>query len=118
MPSPVYALFRQAMAERKQIVCFYGGHRRELRSIILGHSRDEEKALTFQFGGDSSRGLPPGGEWRCLRLAAVSDVVLRDGRWHAGASHSRPQGCVETVDFDVNPSSPYEPKHALQLTRR
>jgi hypothetical protein len=69
MPSPTYRLFAQAMAERKQILCRYDGHPRELCPIILGHSQGQEKALTFQFGGGSSKGLPPGGQWRCLFLA-------------------------------------------------
>jgi hypothetical protein len=113
MPSLVYTLFAQAMADRKQILCGYNGYRRELCAVILGHSRGQEKALTFQFGGESKSGLPPGGEWRCLWLANVSNVELRDGPWFAGSSHIQPQGCVETVDLDVNPSSPYSPKRRL-----
>ena len=113
MPSRVYDLFHQAMAGRKQIVCTYGGFGRELCPIILGHSGGEEKALTYQFGGQSKSGLPPGGEWRCLWLSKVSHVELRDGTWCAGSSHTQPQGCVEIVDFDVNPSSPYNPKRRL-----
>ena len=101
------------MADRKQIVCMYGGYRRELCPIILGHSGGEEKALTYQFGGESKSGLPPKGEWRCLWLSKVTDVGLQDGAWHAGYSHSQPQGCVEIVDLDVNPSSPYSPKRRL-----
>lgn len=113
MPSATYELFRQAMAERKPVTCSYGGHRRHLCPIILGHSRGEEKALTFQFGGESGSGLLPGGEWRCLWLSRVTDIEPGSGDWHAGASHRQPQGCVETVDFDVNPASPYEPTGRL-----
>ena len=87
MPSRVYDLFHQAMAGRKQIVCTYGGYGRELCPIILGHSGGEEKALTYQFGGQSKSGLPPGGEWRCLWLSKVShvepstvDIVSANGR--------------------------------------
>jgi hypothetical protein len=114
MPSTNYQLFAQAMAERKQILCTYGGRRRELCPIILGHSQGQEKALTFQFGGDSAKGLPPGGAWRCLWLAKVGDVRLRAGPWHAGDSHTRPQGCVEIVDLDINPASPYAPTRRLK----
>jgi hypothetical protein len=110
MPSLTYKLFEQAMRDRRQVVCMYGGHRRELCPVILGHSQEQEKALTFQFGGGSSSGLPRRGEWRCLWLAKVSDAELRDGPWFAGSSHSQPQGCVEVVDLDVNPASPYRPK--------
>jgi hypothetical protein len=110
MPSPNYMLFEQAMRMRKQIVCMYDGHRRELCPIILGHSQGQEKVLTYQFGGESKSGLPPGGEWRCLWMSKVTNVELRDGPWFVGASHTQPQGCVEVVDLDVNPSSPYHPK--------
>ena len=113
MASANYQLFEQAMRLRRQIVCRYAGYRRELCPIVLGHSRGEEKALTYQFAGDSGSGLPAGGEWRCLSLSKVSDVELRNGPWFAGTSHTQPQGCVETVDLDVNPSSPYRPKRRL-----
>lgn len=110
MASPNYRLFEQAMRMRKQIVCVYGGYRREFCSIILGHSQGQEKVLTYQFGGQSKSGLPPGGEWRCLWMSKVTNVELRDGPWFVGSSHTQPQGCVEIVDLDVNPSSPYHPK--------
>jgi hypothetical protein len=118
MPSLNYARFEQAMRMRKQIVCMYGGCLRELCPIILGHSEGQEKALTYQFGGKSKSGLPPEGEWRCLFLSKVSDVQLRDGRWLVGSSHTQPQGCVEIVDLDVNPSSPYHPKRSITPPNR
>jgi hypothetical protein len=110
MPSPNYRLFEQAMRTRKQIVCIYGGYRRELCPIILGHSQGQEKVLTYQFGGESKSGLPRGGEWRCLWMSKVTNAELRDGPWFVGSNHTQPQGCVEIVDLDVNPSSPYHPK--------
>ena len=113
MPSANYELFRQAMAERKQIVCTYGGFRREICPVILGHTKGEEKVLAFQFAGTGSKPLPPGGDWRCLSLGKVTDVVLRDGRWHSGGDHRAAQSCVEVVDFDVNPDSPYSPSGRL-----
>lgn len=110
MTSATYKLFAQALRTQKQIACLYNGYHRELCPIILGHSRGEEKALTYQIGGESSSGLPPGGEWRCLFLSKVSFARLHDGPWKAGDSHNQPQGCVEIVDLDANPSSPYSPK--------
>ena len=114
MPSHVYDLFSQAMTGRKQVLCLYDGCRRELCPIILGHSKGQEKALTYQFGGQSRSGLPSGGEWRCLWLDRVSNVELRDGPWHTGKTHKQPQGCVDVVDLDVNPLSPYNPSRRLQ----
>lgn len=109
-PSRTYQLFGEAMAERKQVQCVYGGYQRELCPIILGHSGGQEKALTYQVGGGSSSGLSSGGEWRCLWLSKVSKARLIGGPWRAGESHSQPQGCVEAVDLDINPASPYGPK--------
>jgi hypothetical protein len=81
VPSLNYARFEQAMRARKQIVCMYGGYPRELCPVILGHSQGQEKALTYQFGGQSKSGLLPQGEWRCLWLSKVSDLQLREGPW-------------------------------------
>lgn len=102
MPSATYALFRTAILGRMQVVCSYKGYHRELCPHVLGHTEGEEKVLAFQFGGESSKGLPPGGEWRCLFLRQVRNPRLREGAWHAGSSHTRPQVCVEEVDLDVN----------------
>lgn len=110
MTSPTYALFEQAIRQRKQILCKYDGYARELCPIILGHTDGQEIALAYQFAGRSSKPLPPGGQWKCLRLSKLSDVKLRDGTWHAGDSHMQRQTCVQTVDLDVNPDSPYDPK--------
>jgi hypothetical protein len=110
MPSQNYSLFEQAMIGRKQVLCTYDGHPRELCPAVLGHTNGEEVALTYQFGGRGKRGLPPEGQWKCLRLAKVHGARLRDGPWHAGNSHTQRQPCVKIVDLDVNPDSPYHPK--------
>jgi hypothetical protein len=102
MTSATYRLFREAIQGEKQVVCVYKGHRRELCPHIVGHTDGEEKVLAFQFAGESSTRLPPGGEWRCLYLAEVRDARLRDGPWHAGTQHRTRQRCVDAVDLDVN----------------
>jgi hypothetical protein len=112
--SHIFDLFAEAMRTGKQVLCTYNGYYRELCPIILGHKRGEERALTYQFGGESEKGLPAGGQWRCLSLSRVRDVRLRGGPWYTGAGHNQPQGCVEIVDLDVNPASPYNPKRGLR----
>jgi hypothetical protein len=118
VPSSVYKLFEQAMNSGKQVLCTYKGRHRELCPIILGHSKGREKALTYQFGGQSNTDLPPGGQWRCLWLSEVRNVCLRDGPWFGGDRHSQPQDCVELVDLDVNPASPYNPKRRFSSPPR
>jgi len=102
MPSATYAFFRRAILERKLIVCRYQGKRREIAPHILGFKHRAEKALVFQFGGETNSSLPPGGEWRCFTLTDVVDAAMLDGEWHTGASHRAPQACIDIVDVDVN----------------
>ena len=111
--SKTYELFAEAIRKRQQVACVYRGYPREVCPIILGHRDGEERALTYQFAGQSSRSLPRGGAWRCLSLSEVTDVVLRDGRWFSGSAHSQPQGCVTDVDLDINPDSPYRPRRRV-----
>ena len=103
-------MFEDAMRRRKQILCMYDGYPRELCPVILGHTDGQEVALTYQFAGQSSKPLPPGGQWKCFHLSKVSDIRLRDGPWHVGDQHMHRQSCVDIVDLDVNPDSPYNPK--------
>lgn len=102
LPSPNYELFREALLNGKQVVCKYKGYRRELCPVIIGHSDGKEKVLAYQFAGDSSSRLPPGGEWRCLDLFEVTDAEMRDGPWYEGTSHATEQRCIKEVDLDIN----------------
>lgn len=102
MPNATYQLFRTAIVERKQIVCDYGGYYREVCPHVLGHTGRDEMALTFQFAGESKSGLPTGGQWRCFALAEVHNARIREGAWHTGEQHGRPQVCVAIVELDVN----------------
>ena len=100
MPSTAYALFRTAISTERQIVCRYDGKPRALCPHIIGHNKSgEEVVLAWQFAGESSGKLP---QWRCLRLAHVSEISLRRGRWHEGGSHLTTQTCVSAIDLDIN----------------
>ena len=85
-----------------QVTCSYRGVHREVCPHILGHTKGREVVLTYQFAGESSSGLPRGGEWRCLFLDEVENASVREGAWHTGSGHRTRQVCVETVDIDVN----------------
>jgi hypothetical protein len=114
MPSSTYSLIAEAMTTRRQVVCTYGGYRRELCPVVLGRSDGEEKALFYQFAGSSSSRLPPGGGWKCMRIAGLKAVRLREGPWFSGSRHDQAQHCVKDVDLDVNPDSPYRPKRPFK----
>ncbi len=107
--------FHRAILDRKQITCTYKGAYREICPHILGHSDGIEKALVYQFGGESTTGLPAGGEWRCFHLSDADDVRIREGPWHSGRSHRSAQKCVERVYIDVNTDVPNQPGRRLRL---
>ncbi|RYE08340.1 MAG: hypothetical protein EOP22_13710 [Hyphomicrobiales bacterium] len=113
MPSAIHGLFLEAMRQRRQIVCTYQGYRREICPILLGRTGLEEKALVFQFAGETSSGPVGTPDWKCFRLAEIENATLRDGPWHAGTEHSASQHCMKMVEYDVNPQSPYEPAFRL-----
>jgi hypothetical protein len=101
--SEIYRLLWKAIRARKLVACVYDGCFRETCPHILGYTKDGAEALfVFQFGGESTSELPPGGDWRCFELAGMTEVRLCEGRWRSGARHSQPQGCIQFVDVDVN----------------
>jgi hypothetical protein len=96
-----YALVRQAILDRDQVIASYNGYRREMCPHVLGTKGGRRQALFYQFAGGSSSGLPPGGEWRCIPVDQLTDVEVRPGEWHTGIGHSRPQTCVDYVDTEI-----------------
>ena len=105
-PSDTYEIVRNAVLTRRVITGFYQGHYREMCPHTIGwNASGEEQALFYQFGGASSSGLAPSGSpknWRCVRLAGLTDVRVREGDWHTAPNHSRPQTCVRVVDVEVS----------------
>lgn len=100
MPSTTYDLFRNAILNEQQVVCFYDSRARELCPHIIGaNKRGEEVVLAWQFAGESSGPLP---QWRCLKLANVSRARTREGGWYQGDSHLSTQSCVSEIDLDIN----------------
>lgn len=102
MPTSTFDLFCKATAEKKQVVCTYNGYVRKVCPHAVGYKLNREQAMTFQFAGGSSKGLPPGGEWRCLELSKVTGATIQDGPWHTDNNHSRPQTCVDHVVVEVD----------------
>lgn len=96
-----YAVIRQAIVARQQVTCFYKEHLRECCPHAIGTTNGVERVLVYQFAGTSSRGLPPGGEWRCMDIPGMSQIRAREGQWYSGARHTQPQTCVKNVDIDI-----------------
>jgi uncharacterized protein len=103
----------EAILKNTPVTLNYNGARREVCPHVLGHTNGDERALVFQFGGASRSKLPGGGEWRCLRLAGVSDIDLLEGPWRGGKYHRTVQRCVDQVYLDANEAVPNQPGRRL-----
>ena len=102
MPSAAYSVIRIAMTTKHNVTCMYQGHYREMSVHCIGLSKThEEQILAFQFGGSSSKGLPPEWQWRCLEVRQITNVLAVAVAWHTGDRHLMPQTCVKQVDFEV-----------------
>lgn len=99
--SNIYSRLREAMIAGKPVSLTYRGHRREVCAHVIGTKKGLPQVLTFQFGGGSSSGLPPGGEWRCMMVGNIQDVEIINGDWRTDSNHSRAQTCVDQVDLEV-----------------
>lgn len=99
MPS-VYDTIREAIAAKKSIRCIYSGHERYISPHVIGSKNGRPQFLGFQYAGTSSKGLPEGGEWRCIPVMGLADVTLVDD-WHTGLGHSKDQTCVSDVDLEI-----------------
>ena len=116
--SATYRLVVTAMEERRLVLCRYQGRPRVLCPVVLGWSEDREKLLGYQLGGQSSRPLTtPETRWRCLFLDEVSDAVLGEAWPEIDTPHQASQTCVREVDYDINPKSPFHPRHKLGWQR-
>jgi hypothetical protein len=102
IPVPnTYALVRQAIIDKHQVLAVYQGHHREMCPHVIGTKDGRRQALFFQFAGSSSTGLPLGGEWRCLPIDGLSEAISRSGEWHTRSDYSQLQTCVDVVDVEV-----------------
>ena len=97
-----YATVRNAILTKQQIIAHCQGHQREMCPHVLGTKRGKQHALFFQFGGSSNSGLPLGGAWRCIDIGDLQAVQVREGPWHTGQSHTKPQTCVDEIDVEVS----------------
>lgn len=99
--SPIYSQIRSEMLAGKPVAITYQGYRREVCAHVIGMKNGREQVLTFQYAGGSSRGLPPGGQWRCIPVGGIGSVEMLDAEWRTGASHNQAQTCVDQIDVEL-----------------
>jgi hypothetical protein len=101
-----YALLKQAIAHKRQVVARYDGAIREFCPHALGTKGVERHVLAYQIGGESRSGLPRTGEWRCFKVDELTDMALRTGPWQSAPNVFNPQSCLDEVEVAVQPFPP------------
>lgn len=99
-----YQLIRNAIEKKQQITAMYNGHYRELCPHAIGTKNGKEQAMCFQFAGTSRQGgitRDSTDNWRCIEIAKLKDVAVRDGEWHTASNHSIAQICIDVIDLEV-----------------
>jgi hypothetical protein len=100
-----YELLKQAIVNKQQVIASYNGYLREMCPHAIGTKKGRIHCLFYQFGGDSSKGpivTDSPNNWRCIPIEGLSNITVREGTWHSGGHHSRPNTCIDSVDIEVS----------------
>lgn len=103
-----YGKIKEAIINKQQIIARYKGHLRYLCPHVLGKSPEGlYQLLAYQFAGTSStKAINPNrnspDNWRCMQVAELIIVEIKDGNWYTCDKHTRPQVCVKTIDVEVD----------------
>ncbi len=101
-----YTTLAEAIGSKQQVVARYHDRERVFSPHALGTKRGATHVLVYQYAGESERGLPPGGEWRCLSLDELSDIRLEPGAWRTAENVFNPQSCLDEIDVVVDALPP------------
>jgi hypothetical protein len=103
----IEATLRDAIQERRCLSGLYEGLFRHFAPHALGAGTDDTPhVFVFQYAGESSGGLPRGGDWRCFRVDRLSAVRANGERWRTRSNYSlQRQSCLARIDLAVATSS-------------
>lgn len=101
--SQAYNLLRNALDTRTSCFAVYDGYDRYFCPHIIGWKNGEEQALCWQYAGESSRPLPPEGQWKCFTISKFTQLVTTQEPWHPGQAGRTgiPSSCVDQIDLQI-----------------
>src|ERR1700722_10048648 len=93
-PVGIYATLRRAVLAKQPVAAIYEGRPRLLCPHILGWTEAGLPHLvSYQYGGDSERGLGEDGSprnWRCMDVEILRSVELLEGAWKTASNYRLP----------------------------
>ena len=103
-PSSVEEAIRQCITNKLQMVATYDRQRREMCPHAIGTKDGIEKALFYQFAdeGGSPLGSPGSpSNWVCAPIHELTWIWTRSGPWHTAPKPTRPKGCFDHIEIEV-----------------
>ncbi len=102
-----WSLIARAIRQKRQVIAKYNGRHRELCPHALGIKRGKQHCIFYQFAGTSSSApIRPNSQdnWRCMNLAKLKIIDVREGPWHTQTNFRTEPGIDEIV-VQVEPSA-------------
>jgi hypothetical protein len=98
-------VLRTAIGEKRCLTGLYDGAVRHFAPHAVGNARDGTPAVfVFQYAGETKKGLPIGGQWRCFQLARLSHLRVNEHRWRSLSNYSlKRQNCLATIEVGLPP---------------
>jgi hypothetical protein len=92
-----------AIRDKQCLTGLYDGAVRHFAPHALGATADGTPAVfVFQYAGETTTGLPIGGEWRCFHLDQLSHLRLNEHRWRSRSNYSlKRQSCLAMIKIGL-----------------
>jgi hypothetical protein len=96
-----------AIRDKQCLTGLYDGSVRHFAPHALGSSSaGTPAAFVFQYAGETTTGLPIGGDWRCFDLDRLSHLRRNEHRWRSRSNYSlKRQTCLATIKVGLAISS-------------
>ena len=97
----------EAIRAKQCLTGLYDGAVRHFAPHALGAAPDGTPAVfVFQYAGETTTGMPIGGQWRCFRLEGLSHLRPNEHRWRSRSNYNlKRQSCLAMIQVGL-PVSP------------
>jgi hypothetical protein len=100
-------VLRAAIRDKQCLTGLYDGAVRHFAPHALGATADGTPAVfVFHYAGETTSGMPTGGEWRCFHLNRLSRLRLNEHRWRSRSNYNlKRQTCLTMIKVGLPISS-------------
>lgn len=90
-----------AVKARSNVIFTYHGRSLTGSPHAVGKGDGEDRVLIYVGSDEHKKGDVPGGQWKCLPLADLSDVGTDSGPFHAGHPGKHETAGLHEVDVSI-----------------